>query len=204
MSQWPAAIARPSVGDAVRIVVDDEPTEAFADEIAETHLDLLAADSAVPARIRRNGASAVLVEYVAAEDVWRLIGDLACHRQEAAGTILRFTYSSSAQKLLRREFVRADISAGVRLWLPDGERIETRTLDVSGGGIRVRGTIKASGEDGIKLVLALSGRPAIRATAQVVRETDEGDTGLRFTKISDDDRTALMLAVFDAQRRARG
>jgi hypothetical protein len=197
-----AAGGCPVPGAAVRVVVDGQPFEAYADEIADGWIDLLAARGAIPHVVLDRGATGVTVEYLVDDDVWRLLGDLSFFRQESAGTVWRFDFAHTPQLLLRRNYVRAPLAAGVRLW-PAGGRVETQTLDVSGGGMRVGAGLDAEVGDDVGFVLSLPGRPPIRGSAEVVRADDDGSTALSFTHIGDGDRTVLVLAVYDEQRRAK-
>ncbi|QEC48567.1 PilZ domain-containing protein [Baekduia soli] len=193
---------RPSPGDAVRIVVDGQSFAAYADSLATDSIDLLAARGALPHELTQPGATDATVEYLVNHDVWRLLGSLGFSRQDEAGTVWRFDHRRVPQLLLRREYVRAPISAGLRLWTPVG-RHETRTLSISGDGMTVPAAIVEDvGQEDVAFMLSVPGHSPIRGSARIVRSGDNSGE-LAFTEISDADRTVLTLAVYDEQRRLK-
>jgi hypothetical protein len=143
------------------------------------------------------------VEYLVDQDVWRLLGSFSFLRQDAAGTVWRFDFDHRAQLLLRRQHVRAPLDLGVRLWTPAG-RLETHTLDVSGGGLRLPAGVPAEIGQRLGFMLSITGTAVIRGTAEVVRiDPTDGSAGLLFTDITPSDRTLLVLAVYDELRRSK-
>ena len=85
-----------------------------------------------------------------------------------------------------------------------GRRVDTTTVDVSGGGVLLRGPLDVAVDDVIGLSLRIPGsRTVVEATARVVRLADDGDVGVEFVMLSPQDRTRLTLAVFDERRRNR-
>lgn len=102
-----------------------------------------------------------------------------------------------------RQYVRTDYVARVYVGATSGARAKCVTLNLSGGGLLIRGL---GGEVGDELLFDLelgAGEPPISGGCRVVRQTPEGLRGVQFTEIADGDRQRLEAFVLRRERAQR-
>jgi c-di-GMP-binding flagellar brake protein YcgR len=118
---------------------------------------------------------------------------------------LRFEMKGSTSLAQRRRYVRVDAVLAVTLFRRDrgGERVQTHTVDVSGGGFGVVNDCHLSvGEAlGVSLDLA-NGSPRMSMTCTVARKVDARTAGLHIERISSSERERLIQYIFIRQRTA--
>ena len=153
------------------------------------------------------------LEFVNQDGVCRMLGHVrVLHGVQPQGDsygvfeMLRFEHEGAVQLLQRREFVRTDHVAQVNL-TPIGANsvaMQCVTLNVSGGGLLVRGVRGARSGDLLNFDLRLEpGMPVVTGTCRMVRTTAEGDHGLRFTTIDPTVQDDLVSFAFQHERAER-
>jgi two-component system chemotaxis response regulator CheY len=100
----------------------------------------------------------------------------------------------------QRDFVRLDVALPVVLQAEDGTRLDTVTIDVSGGGILVAAGSMAPGASvDFRLDLCLGETP-IAGRARVVRIIDDGRSALAFEQVSIADHERLIDYITNPER----
>ena len=157
---------------------------------------LLDADSGVePER-----TEPVLLEYSSAQGLVRMHGEARLEQRD----LIRFSPAQPPEVLQRREFVRIDAPQPVELTDPVGTPIATHAVDISGGGMLLRGLEQLDEGQMLRFRLDLGGEEApLEGRARVVRIDEEGHRGLVFEAISSSERQRLIHFIFDRQRVAR-
>src|SRR5206468_6129842 len=119
-----------------------------------------------------------------------------CGDEENVYDIVRFTFAGPPQLLQRREFVRARHVSRVDMTVdaPDAVPVTCATVDLSGGGMKVRGLEDVAAGTHLHFVLSSPepGGAVISGRGRAVHVTDEGDVGLQFTAIAEGDRDRLV------------
>jgi hypothetical protein len=191
----------PEAGDEVRLLLGDVDVEARVQAAPAGRLEL--ALHAAPLNLRRASGLAAQVHSCTETGVVRLLGRLRMLSGHTSGGVLvEFTYAGTPQLLLRREHVRADLEAPIELYLPGGV-VHSQTVNMSAGGLLVRGPVDARIGDRVEVSFRLPGaRAGVRGMAGVVHVTPAGDVGVALLDVSAADRARLTLAVFEERRRA--
>ena len=155
-------------------------------------------------------SSRMFCEYVIGDGVYRLVGAMKALGRAPRHTdqfgvydMVRFTSSAPPMLLMRREFIRAAYTAKIDI-VParvNGIAAECATVDVSGGGLLVRGLSDVTVGDVVEFVLApLDGAALpIHGRGMVVRCLPTGDVGLRFTSIDEVDRDRLVTFAYQRE-----
>jgi len=107
--------------------------------------------------------------------------------------------------LQEREFVRVSSARPVLLFIGRGrERMQTFTVDLSGGGLLLAGpdTLRIGDVVEFRLMIAQDAQP-ITGTGTIVRVDMKGRRGMAFRKISEFDRRRLVRFIFELQRSER-
>jgi len=143
----------------------------------------------------------VLVEYSSVHGLVRLRGEAVMEQRD----LIRFRPSDAAEVLQRREFVRIDAPQPVVLeHARDGDPIRTHAVDVSGGGMLLRGLEELEEGQSVRFSLELgAGMAPVQGVARVVRTEEGGHRGLVFDAISSAERQRLIHFIFDRQRAER-
>lgn len=105
----------------------------------------------------------------------------------------------------RREYVRVKATVPVRV-KPESEKyeIECVSLDLSGGGMLLRGLEKLAAGDRVAFAFAPDeGDPEITGEAMIVRIDSEENCALCFEQITEADRRRLIRFLFERQREER-
>jgi hypothetical protein len=153
---------------------------------------LLSADSGVSPE----PLEPALLEYSSAQGLVRLRGEAELEQRD----LIRFRPAEPAEVLQRREFVRIDSPQPV---VVDGA-VRTHAVDISGGGMLLRGLEHLREGQRVRFSLELGGSHApIQGGARVVRVGREGQRGLVFDAISAKERQRLIHFIFEKQRLAR-
>ena len=137
-----------------------------------------------------------LLEYSSAQGLVRLRGQASLEQRD----LIRFRPEQPAEVLQRREFVRIDSPQPV---VVDGS-VRTHAVDISGGGMLLRGLEHLQEGQRVRFSLELGGsEPPIQGGAQVVRAGEAGQRGLVFDAITAGERQRLIHFIFERQRIAR-
>jgi hypothetical protein len=170
-------------------------------------LSLLQAPRTAPKAMQRQRC---FLECIAEEGIVRIMGEVApCTGPTPADSWgrLRFTPTGGWQLLQRREAVRAQHRARVRLSHLDApsDIIPCMTANVSGGGLLVEGIAHraALGDEFAFELLLVPGEPNIHGHCRVTREGEKDRLGLEFTFITDADRDRLVTFAHRARERQR-
>jgi PilZ domain len=159
-------------------------------------------------------ASRLFLEYVVSVGVYRLVGRLKLLDQAPRFTdqygvfdVARFTSASPPMLLHRRDFIRSPYVATVNIVpdRPDGVAVACETINVSGGGLLVRGLDGVRiGDELIFQLAPLDGDALpINGRCQVVRCEASG-IGVRFTRIDEADRDRLVTFAYQRELAERG
>jgi c-di-GMP-binding flagellar brake protein YcgR len=163
--------------------------------------------------VTRDHRSTSYVEFVGPAGLWRYVGRfIALDRSpysDPSGVrqVVRFTFAGPPQLMQRREFIRADHSTQVAMFDlrdPDAVAESGQTVNISGGGLLVRGFRTIDVGDELRADLMLEpGGPRIVAECRVVRVTSDGRHGVQFTQISEIDRDQLVDHAYGLDRARR-
>ena len=122
------------------------------------------------------------------------------------GRRLQFQLDADPSLIQRREYARvqADLPVSVVRESGDGEQITARTVNISGGGVMVRGVPEVELGERVCVVLWLDdGRRPLETPARVVRDVEPGVVGLLFDLIDEPARERLIRYVFEREREQR-
>jgi PilZ domain len=141
----------------------------------------------------------VVLEYVSARGLVRFEGQAVVQERD----LVRFEVSSQAEVTQRREFVRIPALQDVVVGGGAGTKIDTKAIDLSGGGMLLSGADRLELDSVVRFRLELGGDAGeIAGRARVVRSDQEGRRALVFEQISQTDRQRLIHFVFERQRQA--
>jgi hypothetical protein len=142
----------------------------------------------------------VLLEYSSVHGLVRMHGEAALEQRD----LIRFSPLEPAEVLQRREFVRIDAPQPVALTDPAGTPTAAHAVDVSGGGMLLRGLEHLKEGQVVRFSLDLGPDEApLEGRARVVRVDEDGHRGLVFEALSSTERQRLIHFIFDRQRVAR-
>jgi c-di-GMP-binding flagellar brake protein YcgR len=140
------------------------------------------------------------LEYVSARGVVHFRGQAVLQERD----LVRFEVSAPPEVTQRREFVRIPSLQDVVLAAEaGGKNIDTKAIDLSGGGMLLSGAERLELDSVVRFRLDLGGgADEIEGRARVVRSDQEGRRALVFEQISQSDRQRLIHFVFECQRQA--
>jgi hypothetical protein len=209
----------PDVGDELLLSVPQ--TEQVLARVTDAgpgffDLDLLEQPQTPQPMLER---SALMLEFINDDGIARLHGRLDVPRYRRGSgrgygvgfgekNTVRFAHRGSPQLLKRREYVRATVDLPLRLVTPDADVEDVTThaqaIDLSGGGMLVKGLEHAHVDDVIRFVLDLGdeGEP-VRGTGRVVRLETADRVGLQFCDLDQADGIRLMHLAFEMSREQR-
>jgi c-di-GMP-binding flagellar brake protein YcgR len=127
------------------------------------------------------------------------VGTLRQHGSEVDAATLEF--DQGPEVIQRRQFVRIDTTTTVTLTRADGTREKTHTLNLSGAGLLLGGPADLEIDDLLKLDIDVGeDETPVHARGRVVRDTGDGNKGVRIEMIEEGDRERLIHFVFERQR----
>jgi hypothetical protein len=142
----------------------------------------------------------LVLESITSRGLMRLRGSVERVEQD----LVRFRPFADPDLIQRREFVR--VTAPQRVTLDDlaGLVLDTRCVNVSGGGILVSSREPPLAlETPLQFSLDLGRRQTpVVGTGKVARAAEDDQLGIFFTEISHFERDRLIRFIFDRQRRA--
>jgi len=198
-----APVALPSRGDTVSVSLPG--SARIPARVLEASPDSVLVALTVPTRpLTAAQLNALVLEYNSAR------GRVRLHGSSAAGDpnepdLLRLDGPRSVEVLQERRYVRIQSARPVLVYCgSDNGRIESYTIDVSGGGFLLAGpgSLTVGEEVSFRLSIA-SGSAPISGTGRVVRIDAMGRRAVAFESISDLDRRRLVRFIFDCQRAER-
>ncbi len=146
----------------------------------------------------------LIVEFSSPRGRVRLRGTVAS-QDPASPEVLTLTAPRSVEVLQEREYVRIRSARPVLVYSArEGLRIQSFTVDVSGGGLLLAGpdTLAVGEELTFQLTLTPGVTP-VSGKGRVVRVDPQGRRAVEFESISDLDRRRLVRFIFECQRTER-
>lgn len=129
----------------------------------------------------------------------RLTGRAAVE-QVCEGTTLRIEEAIMIEAVQERAYARIEADCAVAI-SAGGKRLDTRTVDLSGGGLLLDCPNQFDLREELEFELTLmSGSPPVTGSAQVTRIDDQGRPAIQFTSISFFDRWRLVRFTLEGQR----
>ena len=146
----------------------------------------------------------LMVEFSSARGRVRLRGTVA-GQDSASPEILTLSAPRSVEVLQEREYVRIRSARPVLVYSArEGMRIQSFTVDVSGGGLLLAGPdTLAVGEELTFQLTITPGVTPVSGTGRVVRVDPQGRRAVEFESISELDRRRLVRFIFECQRTER-
>jgi hypothetical protein len=146
----------------------------------------------------------VVLEYNSQRGRVRLFGAFALE-DPADPDLLRMREPRSVEVVQERSYVRIQAARPVIVYGAGAQaRVESYTVDVSGGGLLLAGPDTLAMGDEVSFNLSLApGERAVTGVGRVVRIDAMGRRGLVFESISDLDRRRLVRFIFECQRAER-
>ncbi|HEY3189629.1 MAG TPA: PilZ domain-containing protein [Solirubrobacteraceae bacterium] len=147
--------------------------------------------------------SQAFVEFLTDDGMWRQLGTVRLQATDH-GEALRLEHRGRLQLLQRRAYVRTDCIAMVIVTPDGGAPQRGLTLNLSGGGLLVRGLSGVAAGDELAFDLRLDLLPArIQGRCRVVRATPDGYHGVQFDEIDEGDRDRLVRFAYQREKAAR-
>lgn len=154
--------------------------------------------------------STLFVEFINDEGIARLSGRLESISGgplsfgRGADDVVRFAHKHNVQLLQRREHIRAYVALKLECWRRGRESdppMNARTVDISGGGLLVKGLSFARVGEEYSFALLHDEREMPMQGAFVVRHMSPGgEAGVQFTVLDERDRALITHLAFDLQR----
>ena len=191
----------PFPGSPVTLVIDEARVRG---EVTDTSEGRLALHMFGMPMLAPTGSEAIL-EYVGDDGPTRLRGTAVAAEPDPEDgrreMRVRFVFDAAPQLLLRSDRVRARVEVPIEV-VVGGETKVGNTRDLRSGGALIQGPLDAQIGDALKYSLQLPGRDEpIAGVARVARINEEGEIAIHFGDVlSSEERAAIMLVVFDAQR----
>jgi hypothetical protein len=196
-------VALPAVGENVTVAVRGAgwiPARA-----AESSPDGLVVAITVPTKaFTPQQLETLTVEFSSARGRVRLRGTIA-GQDPVSPELITLTSPRSVEVLQEREYVRIKSARPVLVYSArEGTRVQSFTVDVSGGGLLLAGpdTLPVGAELSFQLTLTPGVTP-VSGTGRVVRVDPQGRRAVEFESISELDRRRLVRFIFECQREER-
>jgi hypothetical protein len=205
----------PSVGDELLLSVPQTEqvlVRVTADGPGFFDLALLEQPSTPQPMLER---SALMLEFINDDGIARLHGRLdvpqyrrGIGRGYGEKNTVRFAHRGAPQLLKRREFIRATVDLSLTLLGVEADEQDVTThaqaLDISGGGMLVKGDHGPRRDDELRFELDLAdGQAPVRGSGRVVRLETQDRFGLQFVDVAQADRVRLMHLAFEMSREQR-
>ncbi len=204
-SKQPAAepVALPDVAESVSVAV--RGAGWIPAKVLERSPDALVLAIMVPiGTLTPEQLEKLIVEFSSARGRVRLRGTVAS-QDPASPEVLTLDAPRSLEVLQEREYVRIRAARPVLVYSArEGTRIQSFTVDVSGGGLLLAGpdTLGVGAELTFQLTLTPGVTP-VSGKGRVVRVDGQGRRAVEFESISDLDRRRLVRFIFECQREER-
>ena len=195
--------ASPATGRQATVTIpglEDLPVKVTGKGEDFIQLALLVRPQTPLARLEHEQA---FLDFVGDDGMWRMLGTLLIQASEH-GESIRFEQRGRTQLLQRRAHVRTDCIAAVILTADGAAPQRCMTLNLSGGGLLLRGLKGPAVGDELAFDLRLDLLPArIQGRCRVVRTTAEGHYGVQFTEIDEGERDRLVRFAYQREKAAR-
>jgi hypothetical protein len=156
--------------------------------------------------------SALMIEFINDDGIARMHGrlDVPHYRRgrvDVQEPTVRFAHRGSPQLLQRREFIRATVALPLTILTGEADEeavtAHAQALDLSGGGMLVRGLPNPAIGDEHRFVLELADGEPVRGHGRVMRIVGIDRVGVQFTDVEQEDRVRLMHVAFEMSREQR-
>ena len=186
-------------GQHVKLLIGDLPAmDARIEEISEDFAIVGLFKEPEPP-LKDIGPIQGIIEATGPRGLTRLVGTLTQHGREVDAAKLEF--DQGPEVIQRRQFVRIETTTTVSLTRENGDVEKTFTLNLSGAGLLLGGPADLQMDELLKVDIEVGDEePPIHARGRVVRETAEGNKGVRIEMIEEGDRERLIHFVFERQR----
>jgi hypothetical protein len=195
-------VALPEMAEMVVLAVGGGRIPA---RVIERGPDSLAVAITVPTRpLDHDQLAELLVEFSSPRGRVRLAGTVAS-QDPSDPDVVRIVSPRSVEVLQQREYVRINSARPVLVYYGrDQDRVQSFTVDVSGGGLLLAGpdTLGIGEQVSFRLTLTPGVLP-ISGTGTVVRIDAQGHRAVEFVSITDLDRRRLVRFIFECQRAER-
>jgi hypothetical protein len=186
-------------GQHVKLLIGDLPAmDARIEDIADDHAIIGLFKEPEPP-LEDIGPIQGIIEAAGPRGLTRLVGTLRQKGSEVDAARLEF--DQGPEVIQRRQFVRIETTTNVVLTREDGTKEKTYTLNLSGAGLLLGGPADLQMDELVKVDIEVGEEePSVHARGRVVRETREGNKGVRIEMIEEGDRERLIHFVFERQR----
>jgi hypothetical protein len=186
-------------GQHVKLLIGDLPAmDARIEDIADDHAIVGLFKEPEPP-LEDIGPIQGIIEAAGPRGLTRLVGTLRQKGSEVDAARLEF--DQGPEVIQRRQFVRIETTTNVVLTREDGTKEKTYTLNLSGAGLLLGGPADLQMDELVKVDIEVGEEePSVHARGRVVRETREGNKGVRIEMIEEGDRERLIHFVFERQR----
>jgi c-di-GMP-binding flagellar brake protein YcgR len=199
----PATTSGPAMGRQVTLIITS--TEELSAKVIGrgegfTDLTLVSRPRTPLATLQH---TQVFLEFITDDGMWRMLGTVTLHAT-ADGEAIHFEHGGRMQLLQRRAHVRTDCIAAIIVTPDGGKPQKCMALNLSGGGVLLRGLTGVDVDTEIAFDLRLDLLPArIQGRCRVVRHTPDGFHGVQFTEIDEVERDRLIRFAYQRENAAR-
>lgn len=186
-------------GQHVSLLIGDlPPMDARIEEISEDYAVVGLFKEPEPP-LKDIGPIQGIIEATGPRGLTRLVGTLTQKGSEVDAAKLEF--DQGPEVIQRRQFVRIETTTTVTVTRESGATDKTYTLNLSGAGLLLGGPADLQMDELIKVDIDVGEEePPVHCRGRMVRQTQEGNKGVRIEMIEEGDRERLIHFVFERQR----
>jgi hypothetical protein len=186
---------RPALGRDSRSSEWDVPVRADAVSLTQrSQLRLRVIDP----RIMDLGDRPVYGEFSSSEALFRVHGSLEILDTPSPPVVCLLTPYDRPETIQRRQWLRVKTELPVQIACPPEEEARMVSVDLSGGGVCLRGDLETDPGSELTLTVDLPSGPAT-IQGEVVDVSREGTLRVRFLRIPESVRVRIVRHVFDVQ-----
>jgi hypothetical protein len=186
---------RPALGKDRRSSEWDVPVRADAVSLTKrSQLRLRVTDP----RITDLGDRPVYGEFSSSEALFRVHGSLEILDTPSPPVICLLTPYERAEMIQRRQWLRVKTELSVQVACPPIEEARMVSVDLSGGGVCLRGDLEIDPGSELTLTVELPSGPTT-VEGEVVDVSREGIFRVRFQRLPESTRVRIVRHVFDVQ-----
>jgi hypothetical protein len=186
---------RPALGHDRRSAAWDIPVRADALSLTErSQLRLRVIDP----RIVDLGDRPVYGEFSSTEALFRVHGNLEILETPSPPVVCLLTPYQRPEMIQRRQWLRVKTELPVQIACPALEEAQMVSVDLSGGGVCLRGDLEIDPESELTLTVELPSGPTT-VQGEVVDVCREGTVRVRFLRLPESARVRIVRHVFDVQ-----
>jgi PilZ domain len=186
---------RPALGKDRRSAEWDVPVRADAVSLTKrSQLRLRVTDP----RISELGDRPVYGEFSSSEALFRVHGNLEILDTPSPPMVCLLTPYERPEMIQRRQWLRVKTELSVQVACPATEEAQMVSVDLSGGGVCLRGELEIDPGSELTLTVELPSGPAT-VEGEVVEVSREGILRVRFQRLPESARVRIVRHVFDVQ-----